>query len=119
MRDQSHPTDVERSDADPRLVGAIAIGTGLFLLAAPFLVQAIYPGAPRLGRIADLPQPPAPRLQISPQADLARLQASEDAQLGSFGWVDRDDQVVRMPIEQAMKLLAERGWPSQPATPAR
>jgi hypothetical protein len=119
MRDQSHPTDVERSDADPRLIGAIAAGAGLFLLAAPFLVQAIYPGAKRLGGIEDLPQPPAPRLQVSPQADLARLQASEDAQLRSFGWVDRDNQVVRMPIEQAMKLLAKRGWPSQPATPAR
>jgi hypothetical protein len=122
MRDQSHPNDVERSDVDLRLVSAIAIGVGAFLIVVPFLVLAIYPGASRLGHIQELPQPPAPRLQVTPQADLARLQASEDAQLHSFGWVDRDQQIARMPIEDAMKLLAERGlsgWPSSLAKPAQ
>lgn len=120
MREQSHPNDFERSDADPRLIAAIAAGVGLFLIAVPFLVIASYPDADRLGRIPELPQPPSPRLQIAPHTDLARVQASEDRQLGSFGWVDRDQQIARMPIERAMQLLAERGlsgWP--PAKPAR
>jgi hypothetical protein len=117
MREQSHPTDVERSDADARLISAIAVGLAIFLLAVPFLVLGGYPDILKLGRIAEAPEPPAPHLQVSPHADLTQLQASEDAQLNSFGWADRTDLIARMPIEQAMKLLAERGWPSTPAQP--
>jgi hypothetical protein len=119
MRDHSHPNDVERSDADPRLIGAIAAGVGIFLIAVPFLVLVTHPDASRLGRIAEAPQPAPPRLQVTPHADLARLQASEDAQLRSFGWVDRGAQVVRMPIDRAMQLLAQRGWPSAPPQPTQ
>lgn len=119
MREQSHPTDVERSDADARLISAIAIGLGVFLFAVPFLVLGCYPDILKLGRIAEAPEPPAPRLQVFPHADLARLKASEDAQLDSFGWTDRKDLIARMPIEQAMKLLAERGWPSMPTQPTQ
>ena len=39
--------------------------------------------------------------------------------LTSFGWVDRDRKIVRIPIERAMGLLTERGlaeWPSPRAT---
>jgi hypothetical protein len=84
--------------------------------------MASYPDAHRLGRIAEAPPPPSPRLQVSPHADLARINASEDAQLDSFGWVDRDRQIARMPIDRAMQLLAERGlsdWPAAGAKPAR
>src|SRR6185437_4640291 len=115
MQDQSHPNAVERSDADPRLLSALALGVAAFLIAAPFLIWAIYPSAPQLGRIPALPQPRAPRLQTAPKADLDRLRASEDRQLNSFGWVDRDKQIGRIPIDDAMKLLSQRGlngWPS-------
>jgi len=116
MHDQSHPNAVERSDADARLLSALALGVAAFLIAAPFLIWAIYPSAPRLGRVPpDLPQPPAPRLQTAPKADLDRLRGSENRQLNSFGWVDRDKQIGRIPIDDAMKLLSQRGlngWPS-------
>lgn len=116
MQDVSRPNNFERSDADPRLISALALGVALFLLAVPFLVWASYPDARRLGRIPNnLPLPPEPRLQVGPQVDLDRLHARESDQLATFGWVDRDKQIAHMPIEQAMKLLAERGlagWPS-------
>jgi hypothetical protein len=54
-------------------------------------------------------EPPAPRLQVDPLGDLERLRASEDAVLQEYGWVDRQKGVVRVPIEQAMRLLVERG----------
>jgi hypothetical protein len=122
MPDPSHPHDVERSDVDPRLVAAIALGASAFLIAAPFLVLAGYPDASRLGRIREALRPPAPRLQVFPRGDLTRLRANEDAQLQSFGWVDRGQQVARMPIDRAMQLLAERGrsgWPSVSTKPAQ
>jgi hypothetical protein len=64
--------------------------------------------------VALTPQtPPEPRLQVNPQADLARFRATEDATLHSYGWVDRDAGVVRIPIERAIDLLAERGLPTR------
>src|SRR5690349_232112 len=90
MHDVSRPRDFERSDADPRLISALALGVGAFLLATPFLLQALYPDARHLGRIPDaLPQPPPPRLQLAPQTDLDRLRAGEARQLNGLEWVDR------------------------------
>jgi hypothetical protein len=116
MDDISRPDNFERSDADPGLIGALASGVAVFLIAVPLLVVAFYREALHLGRIPDtLPQPPAPRLQVNPAADLERLRAEESENLGTFGWADRDRTSVRIPIERAMKLLSEKGidgWPS-------
>jgi hypothetical protein len=114
--DVSRPDNFERSDADPRLISALAGGVAVFLIAVPLLVVAFYREALHLGRIPDtLPQPPAPRLQIDPTADLERLRAAESENLSTFGWADHDRKNVRIPIERAMKLLSEKGlagWPS-------
>jgi hypothetical protein len=118
MDDISRPDDFERSDADPRLVSALAIGVAVFLVAVPLLVVTFYRDAPRLGRIPDnLPQPPAPRLQVNPAADLQRLRAEENQRLGAFAWADRSRKNVQIPIERAMKLLSEKGIAGWPASP--
>lgn len=117
MRDVSRPKNFERSDADPRLINALALGVFLFLVSVPFVVLMSYPAADRLGRIPEnLPQPPGPRLQVVPKADLDRLRDGEDRELTTFGWIDRDKQIARIPIEGAMKLLGERGLPGWPST---
>ena len=61
--------------------------------------------------------PPAPRLQERPKDDLVALRESERAVLDSYGWVDRDGGIVRLPIERAMELVAERGLPGLPQHP--
>jgi hypothetical protein len=53
-------------------------------------------------------EPPQPRLQTAPIEDLRKLRKLEDALLDTYGWIDRKQGVVRIPIEQAMKLAAER-----------
>jgi hypothetical protein len=53
--------------------------------------------------------PPEPRLQVSPKADRRDMLAAEMAILHSYGWVDRDAGIVRIPIERAIEILAERG----------
>ena len=62
---------------------------------------------------------PVPRLQVAPQLDLAALRAREDAELNSYGWIDRKSGVVRIPIERAMDLVTRRGLPvrGQPNAP--
>ena len=58
--------------------------------------------------------PPAPRLQANPRIDLRAIRAEEDKQLHSYGWVDQQHGVVRIPIERAMDILAQRGLPARP-----
>ncbi|MEW6733373.1 MAG: hypothetical protein AB1489_18745 [Acidobacteriota bacterium] len=62
-------------------------------------------------------QPPTPRLQINPIKDLRNVRAAEEEIINSYGWVDRDKGVVRLPIERAIDLLVERGLPVR-TTPA-
>jgi hypothetical protein len=62
---------------------------------------------------ATRPQFPEPRLQVAPQVDLATLRAREDEELKTYGWVDRKDGVVRIPIERAMDLMVRKGLPAR------
>jgi hypothetical protein len=63
--------------------------------------------------LAPLTRFPGPHLQVQPRMDLQGLRAIEDAQLTNYGWADRERGVVRIPIERAMELLAERGLPTR------
>jgi hypothetical protein len=57
--------------------------------------------------------PPEPRLQTAPREDLRELRASEDELLSTYGWVDRNAGIVRIPINEAMRLTLERGLPTR------
>jgi hypothetical protein len=57
--------------------------------------------------------PPEPRLQINPRQDLKDLRAAEDELLKGYQWVDRNAGVVRIPIDEAMRLTLQRGLPSR------
>ena len=97
--------------------GTVFIGFLVWLLFVYFDARATSTAAPQFplaasqtGRV-----PPEPRLQTAPRQDLLDLRAKEDELLRSYGWVDKSAGVVRIPIEQAMKLVVERGLPSQSA----
>jgi hypothetical protein len=71
------------------------------------------------GPVPSLSQvPPEPRIQADPGLDLWRLRAHEDKVLGSYGWSDRQAGAVRIPIDRAMELLAQRGLPVRSGTGA-
>lgn len=69
----------------------------------------VYP----LAVLQDDRQPPEPRLQTNPKQDLADLRAAEAAVLSGYSWVDRNNQVVRIPVADAMRLTLQRGLPSR------
>ena len=55
---------------------------------------------------------PTPRLQTDDgNQDVADLHAREDLLLNNYSWADQAQGKVRIPIERAMELLAERGLP--------
>jgi hypothetical protein len=58
--------------------------------------------------------PPSPRLQATPKLDLREFRQAEDAWLSSYGWTDQSKGLARMPIEQAIDLIAQKGLPSRP-----
>jgi hypothetical protein len=59
---------------------------------------------------------PTPRVQTDDgNLDVADLHAREDLLLDNYSWVDRSQGKVRIPIERAMQIIAEKGLPVAPA----
>ncbi len=135
-----HPEEVQnpevaydRTDMDPKaIVGfliALAIA-GIFMHLILWSVFKYYAGpakAPLAGPIMtstrQLPQGdpertfPAPRLQADDVADLNKFREHEEQILNSYGWADQSRGVARIPVEQAIQVLAKQGLPTRPATP--
>jgi len=60
---------------------------------------------------------PSPRVQTDDgNEDTAELHAREDLLLNNYSWADRSKGKVRIPVERAMELIAQRGLPVAPAT---
>jgi hypothetical protein len=67
--------------------------------------------------------PPEPRLQgvpghgTDPQDDL-RVKIEEDSEADEkAAWIDQNTGIARIPVEDAMKIIAERGLPAVSAPP--
>jgi hypothetical protein len=57
---------------------------------------------------------PDPRLEDSETTEINDFRYQQDETLASYGWVDQSGGVVRIPIDQAMRLIAQRGLPTIP-----
>ena len=115
----------ETSDVSVR--GLFAFAGGLFLTVAAILIGLIAlfwvfryvntrlneriarqePGA--ASRVHLAPDYDGPLLQVKPEEDLRWMRAHNAIDLNDYGWVDQPAGVVRLPIDRAMDLLAERG----------
>jgi len=123
------PTDAgpgyETSDASVRSLVrygiVLAIITALSFGAMKLLVDLLEAHAERTGEApppmmaTGLQVPAEPRLQVLPSVDLEKFHAGETASLETYSWVDRQAGVVRIPIERAIEVLAERGLPARAA----
>lgn len=64
--------------------------------------------------------PPEPRLQLAPGHsahpldEMKEMIAEQDKVLSSYGWIDREAGIARIPIDQAKRLVVDRA-----ATPGR
>jgi hypothetical protein len=84
--------------------------------ASPVDVRQLgnMPNNPELqNKLAEMTQQfPAPRVQTDDgNQDVADLHAREDLLLEHYSWVDPSQGKVRIPIERAIRLLAQRGLP--------
>lgn len=114
------------------------IGLSVATVIVFFLMAGLFDAfANRAGKSEDRPSPlagerqklpPEPRLQLAPTTaeqleeklppnikedhplqEMKRVRAEEDAKLNSYGWVDQKTGVVHVPIDDAKKLLLEKG----------
>jgi hypothetical protein len=72
------------------------------------------PSSPQLqNKIAEIAKSfPTPRVQTDDgNQDVADLHAREDLLLDNYTWVDQSQGKVRIPIERAMQLIAQKGLP--------
>lgn len=72
------------------------------------------PSSPELqNKMAEITQSfPTPRVQTDDgNQDIANLHAREDLLLNNYTWVDQSKGQVRIPIDRAMELIAQRGLP--------
>jgi len=87
--------------------GALAIAGGIV-----FAVGGSWWLLHRLGPAANTAPPPqaipAPRLQPAPQDERAAYFAEKEARLNGYGWVDRGAGIAHIPLEEAMRLEAQR-----------
>ena len=117
--------EVHHEESDVNILAIFGFGSGLMAVAVVVLlviyvlfgffdgreratIPAEYPLAAQADKV-----PPEPRLQEHPREDLSELRAREDEILSSYGWVDKNAGVVRIPIDAAMKLTLERGLPAR------
>ncbi len=81
------------------VIGGLLVGCGTALpYSAPPLQSKVTPSP-----------------EVSSGEMLRQLRATEDAALNTYGWVDRANGKVHIPIERAMDLLLQRGLPVRPA----
>ncbi len=76
------------------------------------------PSSPELqNKVAELTQTfPTPRVQTDDgNQDVADLHAREELLLDNYTWADQKAGKVRIPIDRAMELIAQRGLPVAPA----
>lgn len=132
----SDHTGHEVSDAKNRPLVMLAIGLTLLALVTFFGMRALFVSFSERERALDEPRhplalgievPPEPRLEPMPGYDLPPLGADgerpfatrglaahrlqEQATLDSYGWIDRQTGIVRVPIERAIELTLSQGLP--------
>ena len=118
--DGTNPVEDTGRDLDVRAIrnGAIAIAVGiLFALAGAYFMMRVR------GPAANTPaQPfhaPTPLLQTAPQIERADYFKEKARLTGSYGWVDRQAGIARIPVDEAMRLMAARAGQDKPAAPAK
>ena len=68
----------------------------------------------RIVEKGDIKKFPQPHLESDETTEINAFRMQEEQTLNSYGWVDQQAGVARIPIDRAMALLALRGLPIKP-----
>jgi hypothetical protein len=136
--DSNPEVSFERRDVNVFQITAFGIGLLLSCMVVVVAMWALFAllakredsaNTPMPGKMAAERQyvPPEPRLSgvrveagkivlpVYPRVELKELQDDEDAILNNYGWVNPAAGTVRIPIDQAIDMVAKKGLPSKPS----
>ena len=111
----------ETSDANAKRLGFIGALIVITAIILPFLLWGLYGhfeetaanGSPVPESVSkqkfDTAQ--SPPLEPHPIANYEKFRQTENEKLNNYGWIDKQNGVVHIPIEQAMKILINKGLP--------
>jgi hypothetical protein len=115
----------ETKDASVRslIIFAVSMAGTIFLVCVGMVGvfryfghhQTLGPPASPFEQGRPLPGPGLPRLQVAPRQDLEQVLQQQNEILNSYAWVDQKSGIVRIPVERAMDLLIQRGFPVRAA----
>jgi hypothetical protein len=114
------PSDYEKLDklmdyeerGIPSKAIAIWVGGLVFALLLVMGLMYLIAGVPQAVPRPDIVTKRAmlqPTLQADPAVAMRRFRKEQQAILSSYGWVDKAQGVVRLPIDVAMDLAIQRG----------
>ena len=120
---EMHNDDVahEHSDINIRTVLTFGAGMAVIVIVSAVLMWIMFRVLEAQAERRDpqispraLPsgqQPPAPKLLTNEPANLSKFRAEEMKKLEGYGWIDERAGVAHVPIEEAKKLILQRGLP--------
>lgn len=132
---QREEVGFERQDLSAKAVFSFLIGLAVAGVLVYFVIWGIYRSMDAYERAHQPPQSPLvkpaetdtrivspdevtkfpqPRLERNERLEINDFRLKEEQTLNSYGWVDEKAGVVRIPIERAMQLVAQRGLPTTP-----
>jgi hypothetical protein len=110
-------------ETSARIAGLAILGNlSLIALALAVVGGMLWAFGEAHPRLVPPPRPvyqnsAGPRLQAKPMLELFDVDMRAKARLQGYGWVDRKAGVARIPIDRAMAIQAERGWPDAEPRP--
>lgn len=120
--DESLKRRHETTDANAKRVMIAGVGFLGIMVVGLLMSWAVYsvmkdrtanPGAPATTfedpNVAN--PPPSPWLQASPRDTLVMVRRAEDSVLTSYGWVNKERGIARVPIDRAIEIVAAKGLP--------
>jgi len=131
--EHSGQVSFERGDVNVFQITAFGVGLLLSTIVVMFAMWAMFhflmgqadkrDSAAPAAMMAEKPSlPPEPRLSgvreksvgpVLPKVEMDELRADEDAILNNYGWLDPAKGTVRIPIAQAIDMVAQKGLPTK------
>jgi hypothetical protein len=119
---KKRPAGFEETDVNVTAVGKFAVALVIMTVLAMLLLVGVFKyfqsqGGGQARSVDPAKVFPQPQLQTTPIPDLKAIRAAEEQVLTSYGWVDAQKGVVRIPIARAMDMLVQRGLPVRAEAP--
>lgn len=107
----------EKSEVNVRTIivslAFLALGTFLVCMIVVGIFQYLQSTyTQKTAGPASFQLPPEPRIEVNPSVQIQDLLKHEDHVLDSYAWVNEQAGTVRVPISQAIDMLAQKGLPS-------